>query len=142
VFERGRTGVTLTAAGEICVRAARSIIESVERAAESARMADAGRGGTCRIFVSKWAIWSGFSGRLVGFLAATEPAIRVTITEGDVAGHWVSLQNNEVDVTIGTMPRQGAANLHCRVLLDDVVDMAVLSENHPSPAARRSSSRI
>ena len=56
VFERGRTGVTLTAAGEICVRAARSIIESVERAAESARMADAGRGGTCRIFVSKWAI--------------------------------------------------------------------------------------
>jgi len=131
VFERGRTGVTLTAAGEICVRAARSIIESVERAAESARMADAGRGGTCRIFVSKWAIWSGFSGRLVGFLAATEPAIRVTITEGDVAGHWVSLQNSEVDVTIGTMPRQGAANLHCKVLLDDVVDMAVLSENHP-----------
>jgi DNA-binding transcriptional LysR family regulator len=137
VFERGRTGVTLTPAGEICLRAARRIIERVERAAESARLADAGRGGTCRIFVSKWAIWSGFSARLVGFLGVTEPAIRVSIHEGDVAGHWVALQRHEVDVTIGTMPRQGEANLHAELLLDDVVDMAILSENHPL-AKRRS----
>ena len=46
VFERGRTGVRLTPAGEICLQAARSIIERVERAAETARMADSGRGGT------------------------------------------------------------------------------------------------
>ena len=45
VFVRGRTGVTLTAAGEICLEAARDILERVERAANSARMANAGRSG-------------------------------------------------------------------------------------------------
>lgn len=131
VFERGRTGVRLTPAGEICVRVARSIIERVERAAATARMAEAGRGGTCRIFVSKWAIWSGFSARLVGFLAATEPSIRVAIKEGDIAGHWAGLQHKEVDVTIGTKPWGSLKELHCEMLLDDVVDMAILSESHP-----------
>ena len=131
VFERGRTGVRLTPAGEICLRTARSIIERVERAAAKARMAEAGRGGTCRIFVSKWAIWSGFSARLVGFLAQTEPAIRVAIEEGDIAGHWAGLQHNEVDVTIGTKPWGSIKDLHSEILLDDVVDMAILSESHP-----------
>jgi DNA-binding transcriptional LysR family regulator len=131
VFERGRTGVTLTPAGEICLQTARSVIQRVERAAETARMADAGRGGTCRIFVSKWAIWSGFSARLVGYLAITEPAIRVAIKEGDIAGHWAGLQHNEVDVTIGTKPWGRLKELHCEMLLDDVVDMAILSQNHP-----------
>jgi DNA-binding transcriptional LysR family regulator len=130
VFVRGRAGVTLTAAGEICLEAARDIIERVERAANSARMANVGRSGDCRIFLSKWAIWSGFAGRLVGYLAVTEPAIRVAIDEGDVSGHWVGLQRGEVDVTIGTKPPSSITELHCEILLDDVVDMAVLGRNH------------
>lgn len=102
-----------------------------------ARMADAGRGGVCRIFLSKRAIWSGFAGRLVGYLTVTEPAIRVAVKEGDIGGHWVGLQDNEVDVTIGTKPPETNKDLHCELLLDDVVDMAILNENHPL-AKRRS----
>ncbi len=140
VFERGRAGVTLTDAGEICLHLARNVIDRVETAANNARMADAGRGGDCRILFSKWAIWSGFAGRLVGYLAATEPAIRLTIDEGDVAGHWAGLQRGEVDVTIGTVPPAALTDLHSEILLDDIVDTAILSQSHR--LARRRSIRL
>jgi DNA-binding transcriptional LysR family regulator len=137
VFERGRAGVTLTEAGKICLQVARNVMDRVESAANNARMADAGRGGDCRIFVSKWAVWSGFSGRLVGYLSLVEPTIRVTIHEGDISGHWRGLQRRDVDVTIGTQPPATLTDLHSEILIDDIVDIALLGQNHP--LARRKS---
>ena len=137
VFERGRTGVTLTPAGEICLRVARDVIDRVAKATDRARMAEAGRSGDCRILVSKWAIWSGFSGRLVAYLAANEPDIRVAIKEEDLSGHWSGLLDREVDVAIGTKPPASMIDVHAEVLINDVVDTAILSTSHP--LAHRSS---
>ena len=131
VFERGRTGVTLTPAGEICLRVARDVIDRVEKATDRARMAEAGRSGACRILVSKWAIWSGFSGRLVAHLAANEPSIRVAIQEEDLSGHWARLLDNQVDVAIGTKPPESMKAIHSESLINDVVDTAILSTIHP-----------
>ncbi|HMA20585.1 MAG TPA: LysR family transcriptional regulator, partial [Gemmatimonadaceae bacterium] len=82
VFHRGRAGVTLTPAGEICVKAARSILGKVEVAVRDTRMASAGRLGSCTIYASQWAVWSGFTGKLLAHLAALDPGIDVIVKEG------------------------------------------------------------
>ncbi len=78
VFNRGRVGVTLTVEGAIALSAARTILRQVDEAAGRARMADVGRIGRCSIYASVWSLWSGFSGRLVAYLAETEPGIVIS----------------------------------------------------------------
>src|SRR5512140_898721 len=100
VFERGRSGVTLTVAGAIAIKCARSLIEKVDNAVSRVRLADAGRVGHCRVYASVWGLWTGFSGRLVAYLAATEPGISVSVEEAGVSGHWEGLRSGAVDIAI------------------------------------------
>ncbi|HEX6573822.1 MAG TPA: LysR family transcriptional regulator [Gemmatimonadaceae bacterium] len=140
VFHRGRGGVTLTPAGEVCLRAARSIIDKVEKAADEARLASAGKAGTCTIYASQWCVWSGFTGRLLSHLAKYDPGIDVIIKEGEVGDRWHCLRHGHVDIAIATAPRSGFEDLHCETLLDDVASMALLSPRHP--LASRQSIRL
>jgi DNA-binding transcriptional LysR family regulator len=140
VFHRGRHGVTLTPAGEICVRAARSIIAKVEKSVQEARLASAGKAGTCTIYASQWCTWSGFTGRLLSHHAKYDPGIDVIVKEGEVGDRWKCLRHGQADVAIATAPREGFDDIHAEALLNDVASIALLSPRHP--LAGRASIRL
>jgi DNA-binding transcriptional LysR family regulator len=140
VFHRGRGGATLTPTGEICLSAARSVIAKVEQAVGDVKMASAGKAGACTIYVSQWCVWTGFTGRLLSYLARTDPGIEITIREGEVGKQWECLRRGHVDISIATAPRDGYADLHTESLLNDVVGLALLSPRHP--LAGRASLRL
>jgi DNA-binding transcriptional LysR family regulator len=131
VFHRGRAGVTLTPAGEICLAAARSIIEKVEQAITATRLASAGKAGACTIYVSQWCGWTGFTGRLLSHLAKTDPGIEITIREGELGHQWECLRSGHVDISIATGPRGGYDDIHTETLFNDVASLALLSPRHP-----------
>src|SRR6185295_20173970 len=81
VFERSRTGVSLTPAGAVCLGAARRILGKVDSAVDRVRLAEVGRVGSCSIYASLWAILSGFVARFVAYMAAVEPGIRIIVEE-------------------------------------------------------------
>ena len=137
VFHRGRAGVTLTPAGEICLAAARSIIAKVEQAITATRLASAGKAGSCTIYMSQWCDWTGFTGRLLSYLAKTDPGIDITIREGELGCQWECLRRGHVDISIATAPRDGYDDIHTETLLNDVASLALLSPRHPL-AARNS----
>jgi DNA-binding transcriptional LysR family regulator len=90
---RGRTGVSLTSGGAICLGASRTIVRRMDDAIERVRMADEGRAGSCAIYVSAWALWTGFSARLIAYLNAVEPGITVSVEEAGPGGHWGSVSS-------------------------------------------------
>jgi len=130
VFERSRSGVSLTPAGAICMGAARTILAKVDHSLEQVRLADAGRVGTCSIYASIWAVLSGFVARLVAYMAATEPGIRMIIEESGPGGHWGSIRAGTVDIAISTKPPSAMDDILSEPLIDDVVDTALLSKTH------------
>jgi DNA-binding transcriptional LysR family regulator len=140
LFVRGRTGVSLTPGGAICVGAARSIVRKANTAMERARMADEGRVGSVSVYVSLWALTTGFSARLVAYLSAVEPGISISLEEAGPGGHWGSLLDGKVDIAISTKPSSSHSNLQSDPLIDDVADTAILNINHR--LAKRASIRI
>lgn len=137
VFHRGRGGVTLTAAGEICLKTARSIIDKVDLAVEGTRLASAGKVGTCTVYVSQWCVWTGFTGRVLAHLAKHDPGIDVVVREGEIDTRWECLRRNHMDLSIATAPPSGYEDLHWETLIDDVAGIAMLPPDHPL-AARHS----
>jgi DNA-binding transcriptional LysR family regulator len=140
VFERGRTGVTPTIAGVIALSVAKSITAKVDEAVLRARMADAGRVGSIRLYASVWALWTGFSGRLVAYLAGCEPGISVSFEEAGTSGHWGGVQSGEVDLAIATKPMPHLKGLVSEPLIDDTANVAILSKAHR--LAKRKSIRL
>ena len=130
VFHRGRAGVSLTAAGEICLKAARSIIEKVDDALRGAKLASAGKVGTCTIYVSQWCVWTGFTGKMLAHLARHDPGIDLVIREGEIDKRWECLQKHHMDLSIATAPPSGFDDLHSETLVDDVAGIAMLSPHH------------
>jgi DNA-binding transcriptional LysR family regulator len=130
VFQRGRGGVTLTPAGEICLRAARSIIDNVALAVSGTRLASAGKVGTCTIYVSQWCVWTGFTGRLLAHIAKHDPGIEITVREGQIGVQWECLRKGHVDISIASHPPTGYDDIYSETLLDDVADIAILSPQH------------
>ena len=127
---RGRTGVSLTSGGAICLGAARTIVRRMDDAIERVRMADEGRAGSCAIYVSAWALWTGFSARLIAYLNAVEPGITVSVEEAGPGGHWGSVSSGKVDIAISTRPPSSYPDLISKPLIDDVADTAILGLNH------------
>jgi len=140
VFNRGRGGVTLTPAGEICLNAARSIIEKAASAVCDARLANEGKAGTCTIYVSQWCVWTGFTGKVLAHTAHLDPGIDVIIREGNIGTQWECLRRNHVDLSIAIEPPLGYDDLKAEVLLNDVASIALLPPHHP--LAGRASIRI
>jgi len=140
VFNRGRGGVTLTPAGEICLTAARSIIEKVGVAIGDARLANEGKAGTCTIYVSQWCVWTGFTGKVLAHTNRLDPGIDVVIREGHIGTQWECLRRNHVDLSIATSPPVGYDDLKSEVLINDVASIALLPPRHP--LAGRTSIRL
>ena len=137
IFHRGRAGVTLTAAGEICLKAARSILAKVDVALHGTRLASAGKVGTCTIYVSQWCVWTGFTGKMLAHIARHDPGIDVVVREGEIDTRWECLRRNHVDLSIATPPPSGYDDLHSETLIDDAAGLAMLPPRHPL-AARHS----
>ena len=140
VFTRGRGGVTLTPAGEICLHAAQSIIAKVSEAVRDARLANEGKAGTCTIYVSQWCVWTGFTGKVLAHTNRLDPGIDVVIREGHIGTQWECLRRNHVDLSIATSPPVGYEDLTSEVLLNDVAGLALLPPRHP--LAGRASIRL
>jgi DNA-binding transcriptional LysR family regulator len=140
VFHRGRGGVTLTPAGEICLRAARSIIEKVGMAVHGARLANEGKAGTCTIYVSQWCAWTGFTGKIIAHTARNDPGIDIVIREGQIGIQWECIRRNHVDLSVTTAPPSGYDDLKAEILLNDVASLALLPLHHP--LAKRASIRL
>lgn len=140
VFIRGRGGVTLTPAGEICLVAARSIVEKVAAAVRDARLANEGKAGTCTIYVSQWCVWTGFTGKVLAHTTRLDPGIDVIIREGQIGTQWECLRRYHVDLSIATAPPVGYEDLKSELLLNDVASIAVLPPRHP--LAGRASIRL
>lgn len=140
VFNRGRGGVTLTPAGEICLRAARSIIQKTGAAVDDARLANEGKAGTCTIYVSQWCVWTGFTGKVLAHTSKIDPGIDVIIREGHIGTQWECLRRNHVDLSIATTPPPVFDDLRSEVLLNDIGNIALLPPNHP--LASRTSIRL
>jgi DNA-binding transcriptional LysR family regulator len=140
VFNRARGGVTLTPAGEICLVAARSIIEKVGSAVRDARLANEGKAGTCTIYVSQWCVWTGFTGKVLAHTSRLDPGIDVIIREGHISTQWQCLRRNHVDISIATAPPVGFEDLKSETLLNDVASIALLPPRHP--LAGRASIRL
>lgn len=140
VFHRGRNGVTLTVEGAIALSAARKVVRQVDDAVARARLADAGRIGRCTIYASVWSLWTGFSGRLVAYLAETEPGIEISLEEAGVSGHWGGLDAGDVDIAISTKPTPQYTSLAFEPLLNDSANVAILGKGHP--LAQRESIRL
>ena len=140
VFERGRSGVSLTPAGAICLGAARSILAKVDTAVERVRMAEAGRVGTCSVYASYWAVQTGFVARFVAYMTAVEPGIRVIVEETGPGGHWGGVRSGAVDIAISTKPPGTLDDLVSEPLIADVVDTALVSKTHR--LANRSSIKL
>ncbi len=139
VFNRGRSGVTLTGAGAIALSFARSIIQKVDNAVVRTRMADAGKVGHCRIYASVWGLWTGFTGRLAAHLAATEPGISLSVEEAGVSGHWKGLRSGAVDLSISSTPPKTFTDLVSEPLVRDSA-IVILARDHP--LANRTSIRL
>lgn len=140
VFLRGRGGVTLTPAGEICLRAARSVIEKVGLAVRGARLANEGKAGTCTIYASQWCAWTGLTGKILAHTARHDPGIDVVIREGHIGTQWECLRKHHVDLSITAAPPVGYEDLACEIVLDDIAGMALLPPTHP--LANRTSIRL
>lgn len=140
VFHRGRTGVTLTVEGAIALSAARKVVRQVDDAITRARLADAGRIGRCTIYASVWSLWTGFSGRLVAYLAETEPGIEISLEEAGVSGHWGGLESGVVDIAISTKPTPQYMGLASEPLVNDSANVAILGKGHR--LAQRKSIRL
>jgi DNA-binding transcriptional LysR family regulator len=131
LFIRGPKGSSLTAAGVIALGSARSIVRNVDAAVARARLAEAGRAGSCAFYVSVWAAWSGFSARLISHLRQTEPDIKVRMDEGGAVGHWNGVRSGELDFAISTKPPPGYHDLSSAPLVNDVIDTVLLAPSHP-----------
>src|SRR4051812_10442040 len=104
LFIREATGTRLTASGDQCVRAARTILEDVRTAMQRARLAEHGLVGSCVLGAGRYPLWNGLLARIVEQARADYPGIDVAIQEFSAENQWQALGDAEVDIAFGTAP--------------------------------------
>lgn len=96
LFERGRSGVTPTAAGLAFTDGARRVLDTAEEASRSALDASQGFGETLRIGMTQLAAHQ-VVGPALRVLRVARPQTRVCLTEGTTAGLEARLERREID---------------------------------------------
>ena len=141
VFERGRTGVTLTA----CGRDLPPRRTHYHRKSGARRRVGSHGGRRSRWHVQDICLemgdleWILRASRWISCRHGAAPfgwRSRRETSQATGSGFNATKWTSQSGRCLGRMP----ANLHCEVLLNDVVDMAILSENHP--LARRRSIKL
>ena len=114
LFERGRAGVTPTAAGLAFAEGARRVLDAAAEAAGAAQSALQGFGETLRIGMTQVAAYQVVAASLAAFRRA-QPRAQVRMIEGTTAGLEAKLEQREIDVAF-LHPPLHASNLSERPL--------------------------
>jgi DNA-binding transcriptional LysR family regulator len=140
LLERVGRNVRLTAAGEVLVRHATTLLDGVEAAEAELAAVAAGRvAGVVRI-ASFQSAFIRVVAPAIRRLAATHPDIRVEAAELEVEQAAPALRLQQLDVMVGDeydgQPRAVHTDLHREPLLREHIRL-VLPEDHPEAAADR-----
>jgi len=140
LLERVGRNVRLTAAGQVLVRHAATLLAEVEAAEAELAAVAAGRvAGVVRI-ASFQSAFLRIVAPAVRALAVSHPDIRVEVTEGEVEQAVPALRLQQLDVVVGDeydgLPRPVHADLQREPLLRECVRV-VLPEDHPEANAER-----
>src|SRR5438477_2743109 len=130
LFIREATGTRLTASGEQCVRAARSILEDVRAAIQRARLAEHGLVGKCVLGAGRYPLWNGLLARIIQQAHEDYPGIDVVVREFSAENQWEALANAEVDIGFGTAPPSESMQFAVETHSLDVLDSIVVSRSH------------
>jgi DNA-binding transcriptional LysR family regulator len=140
LLERVGRNVRLTAAGQVLVRHASTLLEGVEAAEAELASVAAGRvAGVVRI-ASFQSAFLRIVAPAIRTLASTHPDVRVEATEAEVEQAAPALRLQQLDVVVGDeydgQPRPVHSDLHRAALLREKIRV-VLPPGHPEAAAER-----
>src|SRR5690349_12498678 len=122
LFVRDSTGTRLTAAGEACLRSARTLLENLDNAIERTRQAEGGLIGTCTIGAGRYPLWNGMLGRLLEHVRSEYPGIEVMVDERGLRSQWDALADAKVDIAFGTAPPSEYAQFVVETHSLDLID--------------------
>ena len=131
LFTRDSTGTRLTAAGDACVRTARTIITELKVALDRARHAEHGLVGRCILAAGRYPLWNGLLARLVDQVRAEYPGIEIVVDERSLRGQWEALAACDVDIAFGTAPPSEYMQFVVETHSLDIVDGIAVASNHP-----------
>jgi DNA-binding transcriptional LysR family regulator len=126
---RTARGVVPTMAGEVLVRGASEILETVNEGLKRVQRAGRGRAGFCRVGVSKPVLWSGMLSRVLSVLGAEDIELEIVETEGPE--QWTRLVAGSLDIGIGLGPPSTETRLTTEPILLSTIDSALLPADHP-----------
>jgi len=140
LLERVGRNVRLTAAGQVLVRHASTLLEGVEAAEAELASVAAGRvAGVVRI-ASFQSAFLRIVAPAIRTLASTHPDVRVEATEAEVEQAAPALRLQQLDVVVGDeydgQPRPVHTDLHRAALLREKIRV-VLPPGHPEAAVER-----
>lgn len=131
LFTRESTGTRLTAAGDACVRTARTIVTELKVALDRARHAEHGLVGRCVLAAGRYPIWNGLLARLVEQVRAEYPGIEIVVDERSLRAQWEALASCDVDIAFGTAPPSEYMQFVVETHSLDIVDGIAVAASHP-----------
>jgi len=99
LFERHTRGVRLTAAGELLLERARSVLAAAELAGATGSDLRAGVAGAIRLGLSSEARWSQ-AAQLLERFSSKRPGVELTLLEGHGGTLWSDLRDGRLDAVI------------------------------------------
>ena len=131
LFTRDSTGTRLTAAGDACVRTARTIVTELKVALDRARHAEHGLVGRCVLAAGRYPLWNGLLARLVEQVRAEYPGIEIIVDERSLRAQWEALASCAVDIAFGTAPPSEYMQFVVETHSLDIVDGIAVAASHP-----------
>lgn len=133
LFDRGRHGVALTAAGGVFLGEVRRLLEQLDHSVAAARRADRGELGTLRIGYVGSVAYSGLP-EIVRAFRTRLPSVEVRLREMSPAEQVEALLADRLDVSFARGPVE-EPGLRVQTVLDETL-VAALPSSHPLSARR------
>jgi DNA-binding transcriptional LysR family regulator len=130
LFDRSTRSVTLNAAGEVCLRAARAILTETQAGLERARLTSHGKAGRCVLSVGTIPLWSGFVASIVSRTNALHPGIELVIDETGLRQQWDAVRGGVSDIGLGVAPPHTDPDLVSETQLVDALDAVGIATDH------------
>jgi DNA-binding transcriptional LysR family regulator len=130
LFNRGKQGATLTAAGQRFVNHAQTLVRTVDRAKQDVGLPDSYAGG---LTVSgRIALWDGFLPRWVAWMREAAPTISLRLEIGFETGIMQGLVQNTLDIGLMYTP-QVRPGLGLERLFDETLVLVTTDSARPWP---------
>jgi DNA-binding transcriptional LysR family regulator len=130
LFDAQARKATLTAAGDVCVRLARHVMQDTDRAVARARLSNSGVVGRCVLGCGPLPLLAGIGTGFVARMRSRYPGITLEVKEINSGEQWLELERAEVDVGLGITPPASFANLSHETQFMHVIDHLIVAPNH------------